>query len=115
MTLSLILVIVLPLALVTYNLADNVSRIYEQIRAALEAGGLHPPAWLASIPVVGETIDGYVRRLLDDREELLNLGKTMLEPARHFLARAASCWARAWRRSAWPCSSASSSTAMASS
>ena len=86
MTLSLVLVIVLPLALVTYNLADNVSRIYEQIRAALEAGGLHPPAWLASIPVVGETIAGYLQRLLEDREELLNLGKTMLEPARHFLA-----------------------------
>ena len=86
MTLSLVLVIVLPLALVTYNLADNVSRVYEQIRVALESGGLHPPAWLASIPVVGETIDGYVRRLLEDREELLNLGKTMLEPARHFLA-----------------------------
>ena len=86
MTLSLLLVIVLPLALVTYNLADNVSRIYEQIRAALEAGGLHPPAWLASIPVVGDTIAGYVERLLADREELLNLGKTMLEPARHFLA-----------------------------
>ena len=36
--------------------------------------------------MVGETIDGYVQRLLADREELLNLGKTMLEPARHFLA-----------------------------
>jgi len=85
MTVSLVLVVVLPLALVTYNLADNVSRLYDQIRAALEAGGLQPPSWLASIPLVGETIDGYLRRLIGDREELLRVGKTLLEPARHFL------------------------------
>lgn len=85
MTVSLVLVIVLPLVLVTYNLADNVARIYEQLRLALDEGGLHPPAWLASIPLIGETLDGYVRRIMEDREELLNLGKNMLEPARHFL------------------------------
>ena len=85
MTASLVLVIVLPLVLVTYNLADNVARIYEQARLALDEGALHPPAWLADIPLIGDTIDGYIRRIIDDREELLNLGKNMLEPARHFL------------------------------
>ena len=44
MTVSLVLVIVLPLVLVTYNLADNVARIYEQVRLALDEGALHPPA-----------------------------------------------------------------------
>jgi len=85
MTVSLVLVIVLPLVLVTYNLADNVARIYEQLRSALETGSLHPPAWLINIPLVGDTFDGYLQRIIADRQELLNLGKNMLEPARHFL------------------------------
>ncbi len=85
MTVSLVLIIVVPLVLVTYNLADNVSRIYDQSRAIIDSGALAPPAWLANIPLVGESIDGYLRRLIGDRDELLELAKNLLEPARHFL------------------------------
>lgn len=85
MTLSLVLIIVAPLALVTYNLADDVTRIYEQIRTRVDGGSLGPPDWLRSLPLVGEALDGYLRRLGGSREELLELAKSMLEPARHFL------------------------------
>jgi predicted PurR-regulated permease PerM len=86
MTLSLVLIIVVPLALVTYNLADDVARIYEQIRTRIEGGAsLAPPDWLKGLPLVGEALDGYLRRLGGNREELLDLAKNMLEPARHVL------------------------------
>jgi predicted PurR-regulated permease PerM len=85
MTLSLVLLIIVPLALVTYNLADDVARIYEQIKVKVDSGSLAPPAWLKSIPLVGETIDGYLHKLGGSRTELLELAKNMLEPARHFL------------------------------
>ena len=85
MTLSLVLLIIVPLTLVTYNLADNVGRIYDQIKLALDNGSLAAPPWLKDIPLVGETIDGYVRRLIGSKAAMLELLKNMLEPARRFL------------------------------
>lgn len=85
MTLSLVLLIIVPLALVTYNLADDVARVYEQIRGAVDAGSIVPPAWVRRLPLVGEALDGYLRRIGGSRENLLELARTLLEPARRFL------------------------------
>ena len=85
MTLSLVLIIVVPLALVTYNLADDVSRVYEQVKGALDAGAIAPPSWLKDVPLIGDSIDGYLRRLIGNRDEMLELARNMLEPARRFL------------------------------
>lgn len=46
MTLSLALLIILPLALVAYNLADNVTAFYDGIRQAVDNGPPEPPDWL---------------------------------------------------------------------
>src|SRR4051794_31865758 len=43
MTLSLTLLVLIPLALVTYHLADNVTRVYQQVADALQQGELVPP------------------------------------------------------------------------
>lgn len=85
MTLVLVLLIILPLALVTYNLADDVTRFYEQIRHAIDSGSIAPPVWLKGLPLVGETLDAYLRKITGSREALLELAKNLLEPARHFL------------------------------
>jgi len=85
MTVSLILVIILPLALVTWNIADNAGHVYRGLRDALAAGTMEPPAWLRQIPLVGESIDTYVSRLLHSREELIATAKRYMEPARSFL------------------------------
>jgi len=42
MTSSLALVVILPLALVAYNLADNVTAFYDGIAQAIEAGPPEP-------------------------------------------------------------------------
>jgi predicted PurR-regulated permease PerM len=86
MTLSLVLVVVVPLALVAYTLADDMAKMYEQVRVALETGTLHPPPWLAQVPMVGEYLTAYLDKLFASRDELVALAKRLLEPARHYLA-----------------------------
>jgi predicted PurR-regulated permease PerM len=85
MSLGLTLLIILPLALVTWNVADNASDFYDQIKAGIDSGTLEPPSWLKDVPVLGEAADSYLRKLLGSREELLNVAKNLLEPARRFL------------------------------
>ena len=85
MTLSLILVVILPLALVAYNLADNVTAFYDTIRQSMEAGPPEPPAWLTGLPLLGGPIEEYWRNIATSQEEMLALAKRLLEPARNFL------------------------------
>jgi len=85
MSVGLTLLILVPLTLVTWNIADNAASFYDHFKASLGSGTLAPPAWLRDLPLVGEMIDTYLRRLLGSREELLNVAKNLLEPARHLL------------------------------
>jgi len=85
MTLSLTLLVIVPIALVAYNLADDVGRFYDQLKTAVATGHVEPPGWLRQIPVVGESVDSYVRNLVSSREQMMELAKRMLEPARHYL------------------------------
>ncbi|KQV91075.1 hypothetical protein ASD15_03220 [Massilia sp. Root351] len=85
MTLSLILVIILPLALVTWNIADSAREAYDHLRTAIDDGTVAPPPWLRDIPMVGEAADAYVRKIIGSREELVALAKRYMEPARAFL------------------------------
>jgi len=85
MTLSLVLVVILPLALVAYNLADNITAFYNSIKQAVEAGPLDSPVWLKKVPIVGESIDAYWHLIATNREEMLALEKRLLEPTKNFL------------------------------
>jgi len=85
MSVGLTLLILVPLTLVTWNIADNAASFYDHFKASLGSGTLAPPAWLRDLPLVGEMVDTYLRRLLGSREELLNVAKNLLEPARHLL------------------------------
>ncbi len=85
MSVCLTVLIIVPLALVTWNVADNATQFYDQLKASLEGGTLAPPAWLKELPLVGEAADTYLRKLLGSREELLNVAKNLLEPARRLV------------------------------
>jgi len=85
MTLSLTLLVIIPLALVAYNLADNIAGAFDQMRAALGHGELLPPAWIREIPLFGNQIDAYLRQLVASRERMMELAQRMVEPARHYL------------------------------
>ena len=85
LTLSLVLLIILPIALVAYNLADDVGNFYDQLRTAVASGHVTPPEWIRRIPMVGEQLDNYLRQLMSSREQMVDLARRMLEPARHYL------------------------------
>ncbi|MFC5513955.1 AI-2E family transporter [Massilia jejuensis] len=85
MTLSLTLLVIIPLATVAYNLADDVASTFGQMRYALEHGELLPPAWVRELPFIGQSLDNYLRQLVASREQMLSLAQRMVEPARHYL------------------------------
>lgn len=85
MTLTLTLLVILPLALVAYNMADDVTRLYEELRRAIETGSADPPAWIRQIPVVGESAYEYMVELMHSRTQMMELAKRMLDPARKYL------------------------------
>jgi len=85
MTVSLILVIILPLVLVTWNVADNAGNLYRALRDALASGSMAAPEWLRGLPLVGDTAYNYVQGLISSREQLIDAAKRLMEPARHFL------------------------------
>jgi predicted PurR-regulated permease PerM len=85
MTLSLTLLLIIPLALVAYNLADDVANAYQQVTDALEHGELLPPEWVQRIPLVGKSLDAYLRELVASRDSMMELVQRLMEPARHFL------------------------------
>jgi len=86
MTLTLTLLILIPIALLGYHLADNLGRLFDQLRILIESGEVAPPAWIRNIPMVGTHIDDYLRELIGSREQMMALGRRMLEPGRHYLA-----------------------------
>jgi predicted PurR-regulated permease PerM len=85
MTLSLTLLVIVPLALVAYRLADNLAQAFDAVRAALDQGELLPPQWIRDIPLVGQQFDDYLRQLVASRERMMALARSLLEPARHVL------------------------------
>jgi len=85
MTLSLAMVVILPLALLAYNLADNVTALYAAIKQIVENGPPEPPAWLKQLPVIGNASDAYWHLLATSPEEVDALEKRLLEPAKDYL------------------------------
>ncbi|MFP5390355.1 MAG: AI-2E family transporter, partial [Gammaproteobacteria bacterium] len=78
LTFTLVLLIILPIALVAYNLADDVGRFYDQLRNAVTTGNVHPPEWVRRLPLVGEQIDSYLRQVMSSREQMMDLARRML-------------------------------------
>jgi predicted PurR-regulated permease PerM len=85
MTITLTLLVIVPLALVAYNLADNVGQAYEQITAALRQGQLLPPSWVRDVPLAGPSLDKYLRELMSSRDNMMDFAQRMINPARHYL------------------------------
>ncbi len=85
LTLSLTLLVIVPIGLVAYNMADDMGRLYDQIKLAVDSGHVEPPRWISKVPVVGDWLYGYVRDLVSSREQMMAVAKQMLEPARRYL------------------------------
>jgi predicted PurR-regulated permease PerM len=88
MTLLLILVVVLPLALLALTLADNVTALFGQLREFFADGLPKPPDWVASLPLVGEGVDGWWRELAASKEKLGEALKRVAQPMQQGLLNA---------------------------
>lgn len=85
MTISLALVVILPLALAAYSLTDDVTTFYDEIKRLVDIGYIEPPVWLGKMPIVGVSLEEYWRSIAGSQEEMLALAKRLMEPARNFL------------------------------
>ncbi|HEU5437604.1 MAG TPA: AI-2E family transporter [Telluria sp.] len=85
MTVFLTLLVIVPLSLVAYNMADDIGMLFDQVKTALDGQSLHTPPWLINLPLVGPWLDGYLNTILGSRDELILVAKRMIEPARRFV------------------------------
>ncbi|MBI3042514.1 MAG: AI-2E family transporter [Betaproteobacteria bacterium] len=87
MTALLILVLVIPLAVIAVSYADDVPRLIESAREMIADGLPGPPAWVASIPLLGESLDAGWREIVGSQANLVEALKRLAQPAREVAVR----------------------------
>ncbi len=88
-TLVLATAVLLPMSYLAATVADAVTQLIDLLRPWFEAGDYAPPTWLGTLPLVGEPLDAYWRKLAANHAELAQLGRQLFEPTRKFLTAAA--------------------------
>jgi predicted PurR-regulated permease PerM len=88
-TLVLATTILLPMSYLAATIADGVAQLTGLLRPWFESADHAPPDWLVTLPLVGEPLDTYWRKLAGNQSELANLGKQLFEPTRNFLTASA--------------------------
>jgi len=84
-TALLALVVLMPMSYLAATLTDAVARLIEIVKPWFDSPNPSPPAWLASLPLIGQQLDAYWRELAANQDELAHLGRQLLEPARKLL------------------------------
>ncbi len=84
-TLLLATAVLVPMSYLAATIADGVAQLLGLLRAWFAAGDWSPPAWLSAIPLAGEHLDAYWRKLAGSQMELTQLGQQLFEPARKLL------------------------------
>ncbi|MDQ5877525.1 MAG: hypothetical protein QG616_1720 [Pseudomonadota bacterium] len=83
MSLSLVLLLLIPMGLLAGSLSGGLEIISRHFRPLIENGlPAEPPAWLANLPLVGREIASYWHQLADSREELNKVLRQLFDPAR---------------------------------
>jgi len=83
MSLSLIALLVAPLAILSGSLADGIEMAISHIRPLLEKGlPTDVPSWVSDIPYFGSQIGDYWHKLITSREELNEVLRQFVAPTR---------------------------------
>ncbi len=85
MTLFFLLAFVAPLAMVSWNLADNARDLLDSARTMIDKGPPAPPAWIAKIPLGGLWVEKRWNELLADRPQMIANAQQLLSPAKNIL------------------------------
>ncbi len=88
LSLGMLLVLVLPFALVSLTLGDNVAELKTATRRWLEAGAPTAPAWLGKIPLIGASATESWNNVAGDSTKLAEKAKTLIEPIGAWLLKA---------------------------
>ena len=88
MTLAATLFLLAPFVIVAFGLADNAAALIEAFRGVFESGLPDSPAWVKTLPLVGERMDAYWRSLAHDDSQLIEEMKNLLPPAREAFVKA---------------------------
>jgi predicted PurR-regulated permease PerM len=78
-------VVLAPFAILFSQIADNSERVAAWTRAMIEAGPPDPPAWVQSLPLVGERVATYWASFAHDTAALLTELRRFIEPAQKVL------------------------------
>jgi predicted PurR-regulated permease PerM len=87
MTLATSLFLLAPFIIVAVGLADNAAALMEAFGGVFEPGLPDPPAWVKTLPLVGERMDAYWRGLTHDEGQLIEEIKNFIPPAREALVK----------------------------
>lgn len=85
MTILMILVLVLPLALIAATYVDEIPSLVERLREMVDEGLPEPPGWVASIPLVGESVDAGWREMTGSKTKLVEMLTRIAPSARDVL------------------------------
>jgi predicted PurR-regulated permease PerM len=85
MTLWVASVLLLPIVVVGFSVADSAQDLASASRRWLEMGPPRPPTWLESLPMVGPYVVERWIALAGDSQRLLEQGERLIEPATSWL------------------------------
>ncbi|MDD3352979.1 AI-2E family transporter [Zoogloea sp.] len=82
MTLLLTALLLVPMIGLAASLTDAVISLVDYVRTLIEQSDGRPPAWVKQIPLVGQDMDAYIRKLTHSQVEMRKLALQAIEPAR---------------------------------
>lgn len=88
MTLLLLIAVIMPMAYLAVNLTDSLTVMLDEAQSALRSMQPVAPAWLKSLPIIGEQLAQSWERAVVSHEELMRLLDQYSEPIRAFLLKA---------------------------
>ncbi|MEN9905320.1 MAG: hypothetical protein RLZZ555_1885 [Pseudomonadota bacterium] len=84
MTLLVTVVVLLPMVVLAMALSGNISELGHSINSLVSEGLPDPPAWLASLPLVGHALLRYWEQFAHNGQRLMQELAKLAEPAQDF-------------------------------
>ena len=85
MTILLVSLVVVPISLLAISVAQSLGVLVDTIQVLVNRGPIKPPAWLNTVPIIGEPLSRYWQRLVVNQDELSTLLKNLYEPAKNIV------------------------------
>lgn len=85
MTLAIACALIIPIVFATLGIANNAETLVQAVRAWLDEGLPEPPAWIASLPVVGDSLRERWSAVAHDRAAFVQTAQPLMGTAKNWL------------------------------